>query len=99
MYHKWVDLTDRTGTIMAVELQLDALREAVRGEMRGLSYNEAAKLIPGVSKQTLHRVLAGSFPDLETFVRLVSWSGVDICDVITEAGVQGDMFGHNPVKR
>ncbi len=77
---------------MPVELRLTRLREAVREKKAGLSYTEAAKLIDGVSKQTLHRFTHGSWPDLETFVRLLDWTGLPIEEVLIETAGQGEIF-------
>lgn len=62
---------------MSSEVDVQALAAMVRAKRGGLGLRAAAREIGEISASTLSRVEQGNVPDLDTFVRLCRWLGVE----------------------
>jgi len=64
---------------MQHEINISALGEAIQRhrEDKNLSVRAAANEIENVSPSTLSRIERGSLPDLDTYMRICRWLGVD----------------------
>lgn len=71
---------------MSSEVDVQALAAMVRAKRGGQGLRAAAQEIGEISASTLSRVEQGNVPDLDTFIRLCRWLGVEPQQFYLHAG-------------
>lgn len=73
---------------MTKELNTELLATMIRKKRGDLGLRAAAEEIGGISAPTLSRVEAGNVPDVDTFLKLCRWLGMDPSKFAADPGTR-----------